>query len=85
MAISLSFHHHDKFSLLQLDKEYGGYEEILPSSRFKIDNSKILGDLKFENLIDDQLFTRKLITSSYIDLHEIMVKLDEIIDKEYQN
>lgn len=74
---------YDKFLLLDLDKKHGGYEEILPSSKFDVSHTKILRDLKFENMIDDQFYTRTLITRSYKELLEIMIKLETIISKEY--
>lgn len=67
----------DHFSMLEMDQKYGTIAKDLPPSAFDIDNRKILGDFKFENLLENQYYPMSYQVQFYNELMAVMQKLDQ--------
>jgi uncharacterized protein DUF6090 len=83
MEYNLMPYLYDKISFRQMDEEFSGQFKVNERSKLNhFDNRIILGERKFENMVDNKYFLLETLLMGYGDLHDVYDKTLQFFETE---
>ena len=72
-------------SWVNLDNKYGVYDFHIEASGFKVDNNDMLGDLEFENFVDNHIYYINALKNRQIEVLALIDQIIMLIKQEIKN